>query len=272
MNDIPETDDVRVERGREVTDRLRADTYRRESVDDAPIVVFVYGGAWETGARGQFARWALDAAAGGRPASRRTELDDASEGFLGVEIEYRLGDEATFPAQIRDVRTGLAWVRAEAERLGGDPDRVAVVGHSAGAHLALLAALAPTDAFGGEYETDPAVHAAVGVSGPYDLRGDESLPVRRLLGGREVEVPDRYVTASPVTHVSAAAPPALLLHGADDEVVPAASSEALAEALDAAGAPVELRVEPGADHVYLHSSYWYPELRETVFSWIRTRC
>lgn len=265
------TDDIRVERGREVTDRLRADTYRRESVDGAPIVVFVYGGAWETGARGQFARWALDAA-GLRPAGRRTEFDDADGGFLGVEIEYRLGDEATFPAQIRDVRRGLAWVRAEADRLGGDPDRVAVVGHSAGAHLALLAALAPTGAFGGEYETDPAVHAAVGVSGPYDLRGDESLPVRRLLGGRESEIPDRYAAASPATHVSSDAPPALLLHGEDDEVVPAASSEALAEALETAGAPVELRVEPGADHVYLHSSYRYPELRETVFSWIRTRC
>ncbi|MDS0295914.1 alpha/beta hydrolase [Halogeometricum luteum] len=252
---------IRVERGREATDELAVDTYRREGVEGAPVVVFVYGGAWESGARGQFARWALDAAGRG----------PASEGFAAVEIEYRPSDEATFPAQIRDVRACLSWVRENAERFGGDPDRVAVVGHSAGAHLALLAALAPEGPFGGEYDPEPTVHAAVGISGPYDLRADsdEDGVVRRFLGGSVEEIPERYAAASPVTHVAADAPPTFLLHGEADGTVPVESSEEMAAKLEEAGATTRLRTDAGADHVYLHSSYWYPEIRESVFSWLR---
>ncbi|MDS0297385.1 alpha/beta hydrolase [Halogeometricum sp. S1BR25-6] len=264
---------IRVERGREVTDGLAVDTYRGEGVEGAPIVVFVYGGAWESGARGQFSRWALDAAGRG-PASSRTESDDtASEDFVAVELEYRLSDEATFPAQIRDVRACLSWVRENAERFGGDADRVAVVGHSAGAHLAMLAALAPENAFGGEYDPEPTVHAAVGISGPYDLRADsdEDGVVRRFLGGSEEEVPERYAAASPVTHVAADAPSTFLLHGEADGTVPVESSEAMAARLEETGTTTRLRTDAGADHVYLHSSYWYPEIRESVFSWLDER-
>ncbi|SFR33246.1 Acetyl esterase/lipase [Halogeometricum limi] len=253
MTDEAESEAVRVERDHVVSDHLRVDTYRQESAERAPVVVFVYGGGWESGARGQFARWALDA---------------ASDGYLAVEVEYRLSDEATFPAQIRDVRACLSWVRDHAAELGGDPNRVAVFGHSAGAHLALLAALAPAGRFG-EYDPEPTVHAAVGVSGLYDLREAESDIVRRFLGGARAEESERYDAASPVAYVSADAPPTLLLHGEADETVPVASSEGLAGALDASGAAVRLRTDPGADHVYLHSSYWYPEIRETVLSWLR---
>ncbi|WP_092890997.1 alpha/beta hydrolase [Halopelagius inordinatus] len=262
-----------VERDHVVTDRpertLYADTYRREGAENRPVVVFLYGGAWESGARGQFARWAMDAA-GGTPASSRTESDDAAaEGFTAVELSYRLSDEATFPAQIRDVRAGLAWVREEAESFGGDPDRIAVVGHSAGAHLGLLASLAPEGKFG---TASPSVDAAVGISGPYvydteSESGDDV--VERFLGGTPSEVPDRYEAAQPITHVSGDAPPTALLHGEDDEVVPTASARALAEAMEAAGDTVELRTYPGADHVFLHSSYWYSEVREDVFDFLR---
>lgn len=247
-----------VERDCVVTDRpertLYADTYRREGAETRPVVVFLYGGAWESGARGQFARWALDA---------------ATEGFTAVELSYRLSGEATFPAQIRDVRAGLAWVREEAESFGGDADRIAVVGHSAGAHLGLLASLAPEGAFG---TASPSVDAAVGISGPYvydtESEGGDDV-VERFLGGTPSEVPDRYEAAQPITHVSGDAPPTVLLHGEDDEVVPAASSRALAEAMEAAGDAIELRTYPGADHVFLHSSYWYSEVREDVFDFLR---
>lgn len=262
------TGEIRVERGREVTDRLRVDTYRSAGVSGAPVVVFVYGGGWESGARGQFARWALDAAGGASANSRATADDDVSEEFVAVEVEYRLSDEATFPAQIRDVRRCLSWVRANAETFGGDGDRVAVVGHSAGAHLSLLAALAPDGAFGGRGPA-PAVDAAVGVSGAYDLRADETAEVRALLGGGPDDHPDRYAAASPLTHVSGDAPPTFLLHGEADGVVSVESSETLAASLAEAGARVKLRTDPGADHVYLHSSYWYPDLRDAVFAWLR---
>ncbi|MFC6826983.1 alpha/beta fold hydrolase [Halopelagius fulvigenes] len=250
-----------VERDRLVVERpertLYADAYYAETGEatNRPVVAFVYGGAWESGARGQFARWALDAAA---------------EGFVAVELSYRLSDEATFPAQIRDVRAGLAWARENAESFGGDPDRLAAVGHSAGAHLAVLSALAPAGEFGDDSSVSSRPDSVVGISGPYVFEGDdEDEVVERFLGGTPAEVPDRYEAAQPVTHVSGGAPPTLLLHGGDDEVVPVESSEALAEAMAAAGDEAEVRTYPGADHVFLHSSYWYPDVREDAFSFLR---
>lgn len=249
-----------VERDHPVVERsertLYADVYYDggEAAANRPVVAFVYGGAWESGARGQFARWALDAAA---------------EGFVAVELAYRLSDEATFPAQIRDVRAGLAWTRENAESFGGDPDRLAAVGHSAGAHLAVLSALAPAGEFGGD-AAGSRPDSVVGISGPYVFEGDdEDGAVERFLGGTPEEVPDRYEAAQPTNHVSGDAPPTLLSHGEDDEVVPVASSEALAAAMRKAGDEVEVRTYPGADHVFLHSSYRYPDVREDAFSFLR---
>ncbi|MGB9957105.1 alpha/beta hydrolase [Haloferax prahovense] len=257
--------DVLVHRNRTVTDReertLTADVYcpnspPAEGTETAgsprPLVVFVYGGAWETGSTGQFARWALDA---------------ADEGFVAAEVSYRLGHEATFPAQIEDVCEGIDWVVDRADEFGIDPDAVAVVGHSAGAHLALLAALSD-DEFGRRTEID----AAVGVSGVYDLRADdheragESLP---LFDDRPSAAELRR--CSPITYVDddADAPPTLLLHGSKDSVVAPDQSARLADALEAAGNEVEYDAVDAADHVFLHSSYHYPAARERVFSFLR---
>lgn len=163
---MPRPSDVLVHRNRTVADReertLTADVYCPESPaateiaettaspaaePTRPLVVYVYGGAWETGSTGQFARWALDAADGG---------------FVAAEVSYRLGHEAPFPAQIEDVCEGIDWLTDRADEFGIDTDAVAVVGHSAGAHLALLAALSD-----GEFGRRTDIDAAVGVSGVY---------------------------------------------------------------------------------------------------------
>ncbi|RDZ54155.1 alpha/beta hydrolase [Haloferax sp. Atlit-4N] len=274
---MPRSSDVLVHRNRTVADReertLTADVYRpgapatteTETADSPrPLVVFVYGGAWETGSTGQFARWALDA---------------ADEGFVAAEVSYRLGHEAPFPAQIEDVCEGIDWVVDRADEFGIDSEAVAVVGHSAGAHLALLAALSD-DEFGRRTGID----AAVGVSGVYDLRADdheragESLP---LFDSRPSAAELRR--CSPITRVGgdadansengpdADAPPTLLLHGSDDSVVAPGQSARLADALDAAGNEVEYDAVGAADHVFLHSSYHYPAVRNRVFSFLRER-
>ncbi|ELZ73843.1 lipase/esterase [Haloferax prahovense DSM 18310] len=277
---MPRPSDVLVHRNRTVADReertLTADVYCPESPAateiaettaspaaeaSRPLVVFVYGGAWETGSTGQFARWALDA---------------ADKGFVAAEVSYRLGHEAPFPAQIEDVCEGIDWVVDRADEFGIDPDAVAVVGHSAGAHLALLAALSDGDEFGRRTGID----AAVGVSGVYDLRADdheragESLP---LFDGRPSAAELRR--CSPITDVdgdpdsgvapNADAPPTLLLHGSEDSVVAPDQSARLADALDAVGATVEYDRVSAADHVFLHSSYHYPAVRKRVFSFLR---
>jgi len=269
---MPHPADVLVHRNRTITDReertLTADLYcpdspaaevggPAETTEPArPLVVFVYGGAWETGSTGQFARWALDA---------------ADEGFVAAEVSYRLGHEAPFPAQIEDVCEGIDWLTERADEFGIDTDAVAVVGHSAGAHLALLAALSD-----GEFGRRTDIDAAVGVSGVYDLRADdheragESLP---LFENRPSAAELRR--CSPITYVDddtdadAGTPPTLLLHGSEDSVVAPDQSARLADALEAAGTQVEYDAVDAADHVFLHSSYHYPAVRKRVFSFLR---
>jgi dipeptidyl aminopeptidase/acylaminoacyl peptidase len=109
------------------------------------------------------------------------------------------------------------------------------------------------------------VAAVVGVSGVYEFRdqGDPDDFVA-FLGGTEAECPDQYRAAAPVAHVHPDAPPALLLHGADDDVVPPRSSELLASALEEVGAPVEYESYAGADHVFLHSSAHYADTLSRV--------
>jgi acetyl esterase/lipase len=218
-----------------------------------PAVVLVHGGAWHEGTKGQFARYALDL---------------ASEGYVAVEPTYRLSGEATFPAPVTDVVSAVRWVRANATTYGVDPDRIALLGHSAGAHLATLAALVPdwwsdsgAASAPGVGCASAAVGAVVGVSGVYEFRDAGDPPeFVALLGGTEAERPERYREASPVEHARPDAPPALLVHGEADEVVPPASTRALVAALREAGAPVEHWPVPDADHVFLHSSAHYRDV------------
>lgn len=238
---------------------LHLDWYRAESASDTdadtddprPAVVLVHGGAWHEGTTGQLSRYALDFAAAG---------------FVAVDVTYRLSGEATFPAAATDVAGALAWVRDNADALGVDAERVAVFGHSAGAHLALLTALAP-----GRWSdrSVDAPAAVVGASGPYEFRGfDESEDIRAFLGDSESEVPERYADASPLTHAHGDAPPTLLVHGDEDDVVPLESSQYMKEALDSVGAPAKLAVTEGGDHVFLHASAHYPAVFETVRSYL----
>ncbi|WP_436345587.1 alpha/beta hydrolase [Natronorubrum sp. FCH18a] len=242
-----------------------SDSDRPSSADDAsstdrPIVVFVYGGGWTDGATGQFARYALDFAA---------------SGWLAVECSYRLADEAAFPSQIVDVHAALDWLGERAAEYGGDPDRLALAGHSAGGHLAALASLTRTHPEltpppASRPDEVPPVAAVGGVSGIYDfdLSADSREDFADRLGTRDGDwaLEDQRRTASPVTHVSADDPPAptLLLHGADDAVVPAAQSARYRDVLESAGAPVECVIVPDGDHVFLHSSSGYPATRDRL--------
>jgi acetyl esterase/lipase len=168
-------------------------------------------------------------------------------------IDYRLSGEARFPAALEDVRTAVGWVRDNAAAYGLDTGRVFLWGDSAGGHLALLAAL-----------TGAAVQAAVAwfpvtnlLGMPSDVAdaggiGDPGPDSReaQFLGAPASSVPDLARQASPVTHARADAPPILLMHGTVDDMVPAAQSVRLAEALEAAGAVVELDLVPGATHFW----------------------
>jgi acetyl esterase/lipase len=225
--------------------------------DPAPVAVFLHGGGWRLGSRHS----AGPAFIGARPSPFERV---AQAGIAVASVDYRLSGEATWPAQLYDAKAAVRWLRARADELGIDPDRIAAWGESAGGHLAALLGLTADR---------PDLDGDVGVSGPssrvsavaawyapsdiaavaIDAGADPMDPTTReaqLLGAPAPSVPDAAAQASPLSYVSAAAPPVLLLHGASDQMIPCVQTKRLHRALQNAGAHAELPVYDGADHMW----------------------
>jgi acetyl esterase/lipase len=224
---------------------LRYDLYRPRKVSGlTPAVVFVHGGGWAAGDPSQAAGHGLHW---------------ARAGIATVSISYRLAPAHRFPAPLDDVRRGLRHVRRNAERLGIDPNRLVLLGLSAGAHLVMLAHLAR-----GVAGLDPSLPPALAATsedvlavmahyGPYDLTRRRPVdgwdPIGDLLGERVAD-PAWAALASPVQHAARASAPILLIHGTADTVVSHRESERMHAALVAAGKPCELLILPGAPHAF----------------------
>ena len=219
---------------------LHADIYRPARDGIYPVVVQIYGGAWQRGMPSEDANFA-------------TWL--ASSGYVVVAVDYRHAPAWRWPAQIDDVDTALAWLGAHARDFGGDASRVVLIGRSAGAHLATMAA----------WFTSPIpVRGVVSYYGPADLieaykhpPKPDPLQIRSveeaLIGGTLEQMPDRYADASTITHVRAGTsplPPTLLLYGGRDHIVEPKYAETLVKALRARGTPVAYIEIPWADHAF----------------------
>jgi acetyl esterase/lipase len=228
---------------------LRYDHYRPVRVDaPAPVVVFVHGGGWMHGDPSQ--------AAG-------NALHFARHGIATIALSYRLAPAHRFPAPLDDVRHGLRHVRVHADELGIDAERIALLGLSAGAHLAMLAHLARDVPGLAPALSDPAlrdvgedVQAVVAHYGPYDLGRRAVLPpeldmIGALLGARG-EDPEWVRLASPLHHVETApvTAPVLLVHGTGDTLVSHRESERMHRALTGAGRASELLLLEGAPHAF----------------------
>jgi acetyl esterase/lipase len=202
--------------------------------------VLVHGGAWRTGDRAQLRGYGILL---GR------------EGYVCIAPEYRLTAESPWPAQIHDVKAAIRFVRANAASLGIDPDRIAIEGNSAGAHLALLAAgtpdLAELEGDGGNAGVSTAVAAAIGVYTPTRFYHSDRLPGAVPLAALSNQgSEDAALTASPLTHVSPSFPPTLLIHGGSDATVPPSASMLMYEALVRASVPVELHMYAEQPHAF----------------------
>ena len=215
-----------------------------------PVLLYLHGGAW----------WQGDKGAGAAHLPRFV----ASGDFAGVSVGYRLTDEASWPAQLHDAKAAVRWVKANADRYGLDAQRIAVWGHSAGAHLALMlgltgdeptlaGSLGPHDAFGTEVQAVlnfygiVAIPALAGQPG-YGTRDSPDGPEARLLGAPVVEVPALARAASPINWISANDPPVLTFHGTEDAAVPYQQAVRLDRALRKAGVPSYFITVPDAGH------------------------
>ena len=200
--------------------RQKLDVYRPlPAVSNAPVVVFFYGGSWNSGSRGDygFVGEAL-----------------ASRGIVVVIADYRLYPQVRYPAFLQDGAKAVAWAVQHSADYGADPRRLYVMGHSSGAYNASMLAL---DArWLKEVGLAPSVFKGwIGLAGPYDFLPIENPDVKPVFF-----FPDSPPDSQPINHVSAAAPPSLLIASNDDNLVnPTRNNGGVAERLAAAGVPVQ---------------------------------
>lgn len=221
---------------------LVLDLYRPENLEQpASALVFIHGGGWSRHGRDYYLYWA----------SRY-----AMKGYVCVSIDYRISEEAPFPAAVEDAKCALRWVRANAQELSIDPNRIAVIGQSAGGHLAMMVGYSPDveafDGDGGNPGISSAVRAVVSFYGPTDLTApivSKEKAVKRFMGREsQKEAPERYAAASPLRYITADDPPTLIFHGTADDLVPVEQSDRLAAALDELGIPYVYDRQDGWNH------------------------
>lgn len=193
----------------------------------APVAVFFYGGSWDSGRRQDYG-WV------GRAL--------AAQGFLTIVADYRLYPEVRYPGFVEDGALAVRWAVDHARALGGDPERIVLIGHSAGAYNAAMLAL------DGRYLSaagvDPkVVRAFAGLSGPYDFLPLDGPVTQRTFGA----FPDLPAT-QPAAYARADSPPAFLAAGDDDTTVKPRNIKVLAAALRAKGVAVDERHYPGLNH------------------------
>jgi acetyl esterase/lipase len=211
--------------------RQRLDIYEPRKTtgatsDSRPVVMFWYGGSWTAGAKAHY---------------RFVGTTLAERGFVAVLPDYRLYPEVTFPVFDADGARAVAWVEQHAQEFGGDPHRIVLMGHSAGAHTAAF--LAFNHAFLEKYGGDPrSIRGLVGLSGPYTLVPDTDV--------LHATFPAPYTENDwqPIHFVDASAPPTLLLHGLDDTDVAPEQAVKLRDALLRNHTQVDLRLYPHRGH------------------------
>ncbi len=219
-----------------------------------PLILYIHGGGWVGG------HTRHSGALSNFPA---VLAKLAAEGFVVASLEYRLAEEARFPAQLQDARAAIRFLKTNASQYGIDPAQVGVWGGSAGGHLAALTALScgktGLDAAGVAAPSgSECVQAAVTWYGVFDFAalavgraGGNDGAGNKLLGCKADCSPEEYAPASPVTYVDANDPPFLLIHGEGDKVVPVSQSHLMEARLKETGVRVESIYIPGVDHSFV---------------------
>ncbi len=206
---------------------LALDIYRPACGGKHPVLVFWYGGSWQSGTREEY---------------RFIGVEMARRGFTVVLPDYRKYPDVTHPAFVEDAAAAFAWVRSNIGEHGGDPDRILVSGHSAGAHIAGL--LATDQRYLAAHGLTPgAIKGFIGMAGPYHF-----VPTSRTLV-KVFNGPDNFAAMQAGNFVDGDEPPMVLMHGAVDAIVGRINIERLGAALDAHGGCYRTKFYPEIGHV-----------------------
>lgn len=237
--------------------RQRLDVYtpRTAGVETRPVVVYFYGGSWTGGARGDFL-FVAEAL--------------VSRGYVTVIPDYRLYPEVRFPAFVEDGAGATAWVLNNIEAYGGDPERVYLMGHSAGAHIAAMLTFDERYLRAAGRRPDD-LAGMIGLAGPYDFLPLTSRTLQRIFAP-----PSQHAMSQPVNFVDGDEPPAFLIHGTVDDTVWPRNTRRLAAKIAAAGGQVSTQFYEGVTHTQLAGAFsrmfrhWAPVL-EDVSTFIDTK-
>lgn len=199
---------------------LQLDIYKQKELNEkAPLLVFIHGGGWRSGKRQDYLVYLLDY---------------AEKGFVTATVSYRLKKDSVYPAAIEDVLDAVDFLYENEDTYGYDTSRVALVGGSAGAHLAMLAG------YGWENPQQHKVKAVVDIYGPVDLTtpyGQTQFMVTDFIGHSYSEKPELYWEASPARYLKEDLPPTLILQGTSDNLLPPSQSDTLHVRLNRLGVP-----------------------------------
>lgn len=248
--------------GTDGTESLKLDAYVPPITGKfRSALICVHGGGWVAGGKADWAHYAMGF---------------ASQGWVVFSIDYRLDSPTPFPSELNDLQTAIRWVRDHSAAYGLNPARIGLVGSSAGANLAALAATQGS----GSLTSGARVSAVVSWSGPLDLstiqqqglaaQTGNCTPVycdpktdlavnliTQYLGCTLAACPDRYAQASATTFVDPTDPP-MLLANSGDEIIPAAQANEMAQKLQAAGVPNQVVIVPGTSHGIADGTFAFP--------------
>jgi acetyl esterase/lipase len=211
-----------------------------------PLVIFIHGGAWLS--NDKYADMGY---------MKKTVAEIIGKGFALASIDYRFSTQAVFPAQIQDCNRAISFLYDHADMYGIDKKRFAVMGFSAGGHLASMVGLSKNNDIKSFYmpgvSNDFSIKAVIDFYGPADLiifpgADDEKSPEGLLIGAAPLARPDLAKIASPITYVDKNDPPFLIIHGEKDELVSTKHSQLLSSWLNVVGVQNELIIVKDAPH------------------------
>lgn len=219
---------------------LRLDIYKlKELAEPAPVMIFIHGGAWRTGKRSDYLPYLIDY---------------AKKGYITATVSYRLVKQAIFPAAVQDANCAVKWIKSHAGEYGIDPNRVVIIGGSAGGHLSLMVGYAGEEELFNEdclCEGDSKVNVVIDLYGPVDLTTPYAIStyqVQDFLNATYDKDPDVFKMASPSTFISPDDPPTLIFQGTIDSLVPVSQSDSLDIWLDKEGVPHDYHRLKGWPH------------------------
>jgi acetyl esterase/lipase len=240
----------------------KLDLYVPKTDTKVPLIIFIHGGAFRGGDKGQ-----------------ENPSQFLSEGYAFASLNYRLSQDAIFPAQIEDCKAAVRWLRSNAAKYGLDPDRFGAWGTSAGGHLvAMLGTTGDTTIFdvGENLEFSSRVQAVADWFGPTDFlqmdahrlpdgmgHNAPGSPESRLIGGSIQQNKEKVARANPITYITPGDSPFLIAHGDRDRLVPHHQSVILEAALKSAGVPVTLYTVRGGGHGFRNATA--DEMRKKFF-------